>query len=348
MNKIPEEKEFNFKKSIGVVILSIVIAMGIISIFINGRFQELFHHIAKANLWLVLLAVSLYFLEVAIWTLRWKFALISMNHDIKFGSLYWICHGGKFVTNVTPIMKAGGDPFRAYFAKKTHKIPYDIGFATLLAESAVSVPVFLSFLTAGLVIWLYITSALWIAIGTGILLGLAIVFFLPLIRWLVERETAMDYIARLINWISEKLGLDQDSVSVTESLKNFYNSTQLVIENRKAAVSMIIATIILYLTTVVRFYIIFLALGLHVSWYIPLLGATVPFLLGLIPFSPGGLVFVEGGMLGLYSLLGIPSITASSAVIIERGISYVVSTVAGGVAASHLGLKIWKSQRYED
>lgn len=292
-------------------------------------------------MWLVLLAISLYFLEVGFWTGRWKVALGAVGHDINFGSLYWICHGGKFVTNVTPIMKAGGDPFRAYFAKKIKKLPYDIGFGTLLAETAISVPVFLSFLATGLVLWLYFEVALWVAVIVGILMGLAVVFFLPFIRWFIKRGTALERIARLVNWVAQRLEQDLDEKSTVKSLKKFYSSTQFVMEYRRATISMIILSSVLYLTTVLRFYVIFLALDLHVSWYVPLLGATVPFLLGLIPFSPGGLVFVEGGMLGLFSAF-MPGTTAASAVVIERGISYFISTLAGGIAASYLGLKIWK------
>lgn len=338
-----ENKKFDLRKGIGGVVLSIIVAIGIILLFVRGDLPELIHTVLKANLWLVLLAIGLYFLEVGFWTGRWKVALGAVDHDINFGSLYWICHGGKFVTNVTPIMKAGGEPFRAYFAKKTRELPYDVGFGTLLAESAIGIPAFLSFLTAGLVLWLYLTSALWITLVAGILMGLATIFFLPLIRWLVKRETAMDHLARLVNWIRERFGGNRGGKPITKSLKKLYGSTQFVMEHRKASVFMISLGFLLYLTTIFRFYIIFLALGLHVSWYIPLLGATIPLLFGLIPFSPGGLVFVEGGMMGLFVALGIPSTTAASAVIIERGISYFLSTAAGASAASYLGLKIWKT-----
>lgn len=342
-------RRFNFRRSMGGVVLAVIIAMGILLLFIRADFHELARTLLRANPWFVVLAISLYFLEVGIWTGRWKAALRAVDYDIGLASLYLIGHGGKFVTNVTPIMKAGGDPFRAYFAKKTHGLPYDLGFGTLLAESVVSIPVFLSFLTAGLVAWLYLNSSLWLVFVIGLLMGVAIVFFLPFIRWLIERETARDHLVSLINWIRSHLGMTHDSGYVTKSLKNFYRSTQFVIEHRKAAISMAILTFFLYSVTVIRFYVIFLALGLHVAWYIPLLGATVPFLLGAIPFSPGGLVFVEGGMMGLFIFLGIPSTptasvstTAASVVVIERSISYFISTLVGAVAASYLGLKIWK------
>ncbi len=120
MISISEERQkFNFRKSIGGVIISVLIASGIILSVAGGDFRELARGILKADPLLIVLAIGLYFLEVGFWTGRWKVALDSVGHGIKFSGLYLICHGGKFVTNVTPILKAGGDPFRAYLLRDT-------------------------------------------------------------------------------------------------------------------------------------------------------------------------------------------------------------------------------------
>ncbi|KXB05813.1 hypothetical protein AKJ52_02980, partial [candidate division MSBL1 archaeon SCGC-AAA382C18] len=121
-----------------------------------------------------------------------------------------------------------------------------------------------------------------------------------------------------------------------------------VIEHKKAGILMVFFSIILYIATIIRFDVIFLALGVKVPIYVPLLAATVPFIFGLIPFSPGGLVFVEGGMLTLLGIFNIDKDIAGSFIIIERSISYLISTIAGGAAASYLGLKIWKSNNDEN
>lgn len=342
-----ERWKFNLKESISGVILSIIITIGVLLFFVRGDIGELVQSLFSANFKLVCLAIGIYFLEVGIWAARWKAALSAIDRDIQFGKLYLICHGGKFVTNVTPIMKAGGDPFRAYFAKKIYDIPYDEGLGTLLAETAISVPVFLSFLTSGLVLWLYLQGLIITPIIVIAIMGSAVIFFLPFVNWLVERETAIEHLARFLNWINEKLGRDSESKSIVKSLKKLYKSTNFVMKHKKSGFFMILLSILLYFFTIVRFHVIFLALGLDVSWYVPLLGATVPFILGLIPFSPGGLIYVEGGMTGLFILFGISRNVATSAVLIERSISYLISTIAGGIAASYLGLKIWRDNSEE-
>ncbi len=304
-------------------------------------FRELF----SANIWWIIAAVSIYFVEVGLWTGRWWSALRAIGEKINFLSLYWICHGGKFVTNITPIVKAGGDPFRAYFAKKTEDLRYRIGLGTLMAESAIGVPVFLGFLGTGLVIWLYMSSAIFFSVITAILFSLGIIFFIPIVRWLVKRETASDTLIGIITWFSDKLNLDQGEEKVENALKEFYTNIEFVMSHKKAGILMVLFSIALYITTIIRFDIIFLALGMQVPIYIPLLAATLPFILGLIPFSPGGLVFIEGGMIALLGVFAIPNDIAGSFIIIERSISYLISTIAGGIAASYLGIKVWKSKQ---
>lgn len=338
-----EEKRFDFRKSIGGVILSILIVIGIFTFIFRVDFHKAFENILQANLWLFSIAVGLYFIEVGFWTGRWWAALRSIEVKISYFGLYLICHGGKFITNVTPILKAGGDPFRAYFANKTYKISYDTGLGTLMAESAISVPVYLSFLAIGAIPWLYVNTPSFVTLISGIAIISMAIFFIPFVLWLVERKTALNFLSRILSWLSKKLRLNHSEETIVNSLEKLYKSIRFVIENKRAGLYMVLITIFLYMTTIIRFYIIFLALGESVAWYVPFLAATAPFLLGLIPFSPGGLIFVEGGMMILLTtMIGISPLTAESFVIVERSISYLVSTIAGGIAASYLGIEIWK------
>jgi uncharacterized membrane protein YbhN (UPF0104 family) len=47
-------------------------------------------------------------------------------------------------------------------------------------------------------------------------------------------------------------------------------------------------------------------------------------------------------MTGVFLMCGIPPIIAFSATLIERAISYVLSTIVGAAAVSYLGIKLWK------
>jgi uncharacterized protein (TIRG00374 family) len=68
---------------------------------------------------------------------------------------------------------------------------------------------------------------------------------------------------------------------------------------------------------------------------------------GILPLLPGGLVAVEATMSAVFLWCGLPLPLAVSATLIERGISYVLSTLAGALAASYLGLRSWKVAKTE-
>jgi uncharacterized protein (TIRG00374 family) len=71
-----------------------------------------------------------------------------------------------------------------------------------------------------------------------------------------------------------------------------------------------------------------------------LIAASLPTIAGLIPFLPGGLVIVEGSFISIFALFGVPLNLAMAATLIERGISFVLSTMVGAGVFSYLGVKM--------
>jgi len=322
-----------------------VVAGGLAAVLLREDLGGIYNTIISADLRLVLLAVGLYFFEVFFWADRWRVALMAAGYTIGFWKLYIIAHSGMFFTNITPMSKSGAEPFRAYFIKKTQKVPYSAGFATILAEAILSIIPFLGLLLVSIVLLIYLLSPpLWVSaaiLGTMICL---LVAFAPLAYTLVKRKTASGGIFKIMRWISKRRGRKKSDKKIMEPIKKFYDSMQIVLHDKKKAVTISIIALLLNLVSMVRIWIILFALGWNSSLVAPLLAVIVPTVAGIIPFLPGGLVLVETSMAGALMACGIPLTIAISATLLERAISYILSSIVGAAAVSYLGIKVWKKK----
>jgi uncharacterized protein (TIRG00374 family) len=268
---------------------------------------------------------------------------MAAGHTIGFWRLYVISHSGMFFTNITPISKSGGEPFRAYFIKKTQKVPYSTGFATILAEGILSILPFLGLLLAGMALLIYLQSPpIWVSAAILCTIIILFIVFVPLAYALIKRKAASGGIFRIIRWISKQLGRKTSDEQIMRPIRRFFESARIVLQDRKKAATIVIIALLLNLVSVARIWVILFALGWQISLAAPLLAVTIPTLAGIIPFLPGGLVLVEASMTGVFLMCGAPLTIAISATLIERAISYVLSTIVGAVALSYLGIKIWK------
>jgi hypothetical protein len=322
-----------------------MVAGGLAAVLLRENLGGIYNAIISADLKLVLLAVGLYFFEVLFWADRWRVALMAADYTVGFWRLYVISHSGMFFSNITPISKSGGEPFRVYFIKKTQKVPYSVGFATILAEGILAVPIFLGLLLAGMVLWIYLQSPpLWVSAAILVTILCMLIAFLPLAYALIKRKTASGGIFKVIRWISKRIGRKTSDEQIMRPIKRFFVSTRIVLQDKKKAVTISAIALLLNFISMMRIWIILFALGWNASLAAPLLAVTIPLLAGVIPFLPGGLVLVEASMTGVFLMCGIPLTIAISATLIERAISYVLSTIAGAAALSYLGIKVWKNK----
>jgi hypothetical protein len=333
------------KRALATVVLVLVIAGGLAAVLLREDLGGIYNAIISADLKLVLLAVGIYFFEVLFWADRWRVALMAAGYTISFPRLYLIAHSGMFFNNITPISKSGGEPFRAYFIKKTQKVPYSAGFAAILAEGILSIPVFFGLLLAGVMLWIYLQSPpLWASVAILVTIICLLVAFLPLAYALVKRKTASGGIFKIIRWISKRLGRKTSEKEIMRPIRKFYASTQIVLQDNKKAIMISAIALLLNIVSMMRIWLILFALHWNAPLVAPLLAVTVPLLAGIIPFLPGGLVLVEASMFGVFLACGATPEIAFSATLIERAISYVLSTVVGAAATSYLGIKVWKNK----
>jgi len=334
------EPKINLRKSIVLVALGIVIMAVAGWLLAHEDFYQMFAAIGSANRLLIASAIAIYFLSVAVWSIRWQTALSFINHRTSFGTRYLILCAAIFLNNITPVARVGGDPFgRVYMLHKLENTSYSSGMASSIGEHTLTPLVVVSFLMAGLVLQFgkeslqlsLILIAVWVLAALGAV-------FIP--RLLIKKRVAVkglsSIISRVLGWIGKRGNVQE----VIEGIENFYSSSYTTIDKWKKVLLIGSLTLLIWTLDVFRLYAIFLALGYHPPISMLLVVSSLPTIVGLIPFLPGGVVLIEGSLISVLALLGIPLNLAMAVTVIERGISFVLSTIVGAVIFSYLGVKM--------
>ena len=94
---------------------------------------------------------------------------------------------------------------------------------------------------------------------------------------------------------------------------------------------------------ILRVYCVFLAFGANVSLVVVAEVFIIACLVGMVPLLPGGLGAVDGIMILFYSGAGITASISAAATVIERLISFWMTTILGLVALSIYGANVLDS-----
>jgi len=304
------------------------------------NFYQTFEAIRGANYLLVASAVAAYFISVAAWAGRWQTALSFINCRISFLSRYLILWATVFLNNITPGARVGGDPFgRIYMLHKLENTSYSSGMASLIGEFALTPLVVVSCLMAGLFLQFgkgslqlsLLLIAAWVLASLGTV-------FIP--RLFFKKRIALKGVSNITNRVLGWFGKRNDVQETLEGIEAVYSSTYTIIDKWQKVLLIGSWTLTTSGLDVFRFYAIFLALGYHPTFATLLGASSLPIIIGVVPLLPGGLVLVEGSMISIFLLFGVPPDVAIAATVIDRAITFAMSTIVGAGVFSYLGVKM--------
>ncbi|MEW6221726.1 MAG: flippase-like domain-containing protein [Candidatus Hadarchaeota archaeon] len=336
------EKEIrvNLKRLIVSVIVGAVLIVLALLLISKENLTDMMNAILKANYALVLSAVGIFFFGLALWSSRWKMILASAGHKTKFSRLYPIQLSGVFINNVTPFTYSGGDPIaRSYLLKKTHSVPYSAGFATMIGEFVMDFPIFFSFLILGLVLGFGTLSASTLLVLL-VVWACVLFFFMSMVPRAFCRLNHPK-IAHLIYRALKAIKRPRREAEICRTLNRFVNPLRMIVDNR-FALPVAFISIMIWMTIMMRYLLIFEALGIHPSIPMLLMTLTLPAIVGLVPVLPAGLGTVDFTYYSIFTLFNVPQSLALSAILVERMITFVLGIIVGAIALSYLGVKIWK------
>jgi len=327
------------------LVIAVVVALIGVTVWLlkPELFSQMFEAVRAANGLFLGLAIATYFLSVVLWTVRWRIAIRSIDSDnpkTSFAALFSIICSAIFLNNVTPLLHAGGDPFgRVYLVRKLEGVKYSTAIVASVGEHVFAPPIIISFLVAGLFLRfgedVLGPAGLLLVIGALVVLGLVL---FP--RFFIKRMVGVSTLSRLATGVARVFGRRIDAQQIAESVSTFYASAYVMMSKRKEVLAIASLTSLMLVLTIARFHIVFLALGYNPRISMLLLAASLPTILGFVPFLPGGLVIVEGSLISVFVLFGVSLDIATAATLIERGISFALSSLVGAVVFVYLGLRM--------
>ena len=332
--------KLNLRKSILLTVLGIIVIAVAGWLLARENFYQMLEAVRSANHLLIASAIAIYFLSVAVWAARWQTALSAINCRTGFGVRYLILCATIFLNNITPFARVGGDPFgRVYMLNKLENTSYSAGMASSLGEHLLAPVVMVTFLMAGLFLRFgkgsfllgSIIVAAWVLLSLGVILGPRVFF-----KKRIALRGISSIISRVLSWVNKK----KNTQEVMEGIETFYSSTYATIDKGKTVLLIGLWSLLTGLLDLLRLYTVFLALGYHPEFSMILIAYPLQPIVGLIPFLPGGLVLIEGSLVSLFALFDVPLNLAMAGTAIERGITFVLSTIVGAGVFSYLGVRI--------
>ncbi len=296
--------------------------------------------IQQSNPWYLALAVIIQLAIYGLWTERWLITTSSLDISIKRRHLFPMLLVGLALNNITPSGRGGGEPVRAYLLSKYSQSPFENAFATVIADRGLDTFPFIALAIITIITAiLYINLPQWMVITLVVgLIILIVVFFLALYMS-INREfgdRAVRWFLKVLKRISSKMHNRIEHRAIN-AVGGFQESMKVMITDRKVLLYGIPLSFLIWGLEIMRVYVVFLALNINAPLEIIAAVFVISTLIGMIPLLPGGLGAVDGMMILLYSYAGIPASISAAATLVERLISFWMTTILGVAVLPYFG-----------
>jgi len=308
------------------VFLVSILLLALLIIWIGPH--QMWDVIINANIWLILLAVSIHLFVVWIRSLRWGYII---KQPWEFKKNFIVKTIGLFAGNFTP-MRTGGEVLSAVAGKKINQITLSEGLSAGLTERF-----FDSIIVAVLLITcaFLIPKVKLIAILGG-LVSLGLLLLIYLINW---REDTSLWIYNRVHYIFRFLPLSEELV------ENFYHKFTVglksIVEYTRLFSSLKNLLIVLLLTTgswifeCVRLYVVFMAFDVKISFLAIIIIFLLANIIGILSILPGGIGSIELSLTGLFMLFGVPSALGGTIAMVDRLASFWIITALGIIFSAY-------------
>lgn len=276
----------------------------------------------------------------------WYVLIRSAGLKIRFLSCISIALAGIFTCYITP---SGFfmDASRVLLASKESDISIGDGAATVILHKIVFILGFVTygllamtmlFASYGLSHYLAVNVLGLIAVVTAGVVGLALV--------IVRGEKLRELMPGLYEGVQSRLQkmfskyLPKAISSIGGVTRDFRSTFRRLVRDPKAMLASYALSMAYWATSVMILYVVFLALGYHVSIWAIMLAISIGDFIQMTPIAiPGMLGVLEVVITTVLVMFGIPLSVAASATLLGRVATFWFDIPVTGVAASYYGVK---------
>ena len=315
--------------------------MGVMLYFIG--IDEVIEALKLSNLWLVLLAIVIQIFTYFLYTWRWNIINKTADMDLGIKKSLPMVLVSLAVNNITPSGRGGGEPVRAYLLAKEGNFKFEDTFATVIADRALDTFPFviLAILTIIGIIFTFSLDIKLIAFLV-IMVTLITVAVILLIYVCINEAFGVkltSWIIKIVRRFYKKFNEDTEK-RIIEAVKTFQARMNALLRDKTILYYALPLSFVIWIFEILRVYVVFLAFGARVS---PIIIGEVFILasfVGMVPLLPGGLGAVDGIMILFYANAGITASLSAAATVVERLISFWMTTFVGLIFLTMFGTSV--------
>ena len=315
--------------------------MGVMLYFIG--IDEVIEALKLSNLWLVLLAILIQIFTYFLYTWRWNIINKTADMDLGIKKSLPMVLVSLAVNNITPSGRGGGEPVRAYLLAKEGNFKFEDTFATVIADRALDTFPFviLAILT---IIGIIFTFSLDIKLIAFLVIMVTLITAAVILLIYVCINEAFG--VKLTSWIIKivrrfyKKFNEGTEKRIIEAVKTFQARMNALLRDKTILYYALPLSFVIWIFEILRVYVVFLAFGARVS---PIIIGEVFILasfVGMVPLLPGGLGAVDGIMILFYANAGITASLSAAATVVERLISFWMTTFVGLIFLTMFGTSV--------
>ena len=305
--------------------------------------DEVIEALKLSNLWLVLLAIVIQIFTYFLYTWRWNIINKTANMDLGIKKSLPMVLVSLAVNNFTPSGRGGGEPVRAYLLAKEGHFKFEDTFATVIADRALDTFPFviLAILT---IIGIILTFSLDIKLIAFLVICVTLITAAVILLIYVCINEAFgvkltSWIIKIVRRLYKKFNEGTEQ-RIIEAVKVFQARMNALLRDRTILYHALPLSFVIWIFEILRVYVVFLAFGANVS---PIIIGEVFILasfVGMIPLLPGGLGAVDGIMILFYATAGITASISAAATVVERLISFWMTTFVGLIFLTMFGTSV--------